>query len=81
MISSRTDWMLITWRCKLDQLTLVQVGDCWKYALEAINKYVYYHISPFMIIVYYSCYNCINRKLYTCVNMNKHNVPSMPLLD
>ena len=22
--------------CKLELLTLVQVGDCWKYALEAI---------------------------------------------
>jgi len=34
---------------------------CWKYALEAIIN-GYYYISVFMIIVFYSCYNCIVRK-------------------
>ena len=34
---------------------------CWKYALEAIIN-GYYYISLFMVIVYYSCYNCIVRK-------------------
>ena len=35
--------------------------ECWKYALEAIIN-GYYYISLFMVIVYYSCYNCIVRK-------------------
>ena len=34
---------------------------CWKYALEAIIN-GYYCISLFMIIVYCSCYNCVNQK-------------------
>ena len=36
----------------------VMAPGCWKYALEAIIN-GYYYISVFMIIVYYSCYNCV----------------------
>ena len=31
------------------------------------NKKCFYHISVFMIYVYFPCYNCINRKHNTCV--------------
>ena len=59
VLNSMTTWTRL--------LTLVQVGDWRKYALEAIIKLLF--IFPYIMInVYYSCQNCINRKLGTCVN-------------
>ena len=58
-------------------MTLVQVGDCWRYALEAIINIV--------IIIYlcvydkclHSCYNSINKEtINTCVNC-KLNLKSL----
>jgi hypothetical protein len=40
-------------KCKLDYLTLVQVGDCWEYALEANNKWYYFIFPEFIIGVLY----------------------------
>ena len=42
--------------------------QCWEYALEAIIKW-FISIFMFMIIVYSPCYNCINRKHNTCVEI------------
>ena len=52
-----------------------------KYDLEAIIKLLF--IFPYIMInVYYSCYNCIDRKpKYMCEYINKYRVPTMPLLD
>ena len=35
-------------------LTLVQVGDCWKYALEAINKmFIFiFHVHDYSFIIH-----------------------------
>ena len=41
------------WDCWLDYLTLVQVGDCWNYALEANNKLVIIAYSICSLLVLY----------------------------
>ena len=66
----------------LDTLNLLQFisNICWEYALEAIIKW-FITIFMFMIIVYYPCYNCINRKHNSCVEYKQTGVPSKPLLD
>ena len=43
------------------------------------NKVVIIYIFMFMINVYISCYNCINRNISTCVICRQQEVPSMPL--
>ena len=49
------------------------LSKCWKYALEAITKFLF--IFPYIMInVYYSCQNCINRKLSTYVNTQTNKV-------
>ena len=51
MIDTRTVWVLDLLQCNSHDdvrarlLTLVQVGDCWKYALEAIiNRLLLYFL-------------------------------------
>lgn len=52
MISKNANWIICT---------LVQVGDCWKYALEVNNKELFdiFHKVRNSLI---PCYNCINRE-------------------
>jgi hypothetical protein len=61
-------------------LTLVQVGDCWKYALEAIIK-SYYHISMFMVMFILHAIIVLTGNLIHVWLCKQHRVPSKPLLD
>jgi hypothetical protein len=60
-----------------------KVGDIGEMVKEICprgnNKVVIIYIFMFMINVYISCYNCINRNISTCVICRQQEVPSMPL--
>jgi hypothetical protein len=61
-------------------LTLVQVGDSRKYALEAI---IILLLSYFLFIIMFILHAIIvlSRNINTSVVYKQHRVPSMPLLD
>ena len=60
-------------------LTLVQVGDCWKYVLETIIKLL---LSYFMFMIKFIIHARIvlTGNIYTCVFNRQTEVPSKPLV-
>ena len=60
-------------------LTLVQVGDCWEYAQEAIIKWLLSY-SKFMINVYTHARIVLTGNINTCVLCKQKRVPSESLL-
>ena len=54
---------------------------CWKYALEAIINKCYYHISVFMIYVYFHAIIVLTGNIIHVWLRKQHCVPSKPLLD
>ena len=69
MISNECSWIICT---------LVQVGDCWRYALEA-NNGVVIGISHIVHNSFIQWYNCIKRKHWCTCGCKQTRVPSMPL--
>jgi hypothetical protein len=61
-------------------LTLVQVGDWRKYALEAIIILLLSYFL-FMIMFIFHTRIVLSGNINTCVVCEQHGVPSMPLLD
>jgi hypothetical protein len=59
-------------------LTLVQVGDYWNYALEAIIKMLLLEFLLMIMFIFYAR-NVLSGNINTCVVYEQHRVPSMPL--